>query len=146
MPGPYRKKKRVTGPSKNEEKVMRARNTENQKRLAANLGSRFPAVKRLKLDLAFLDARGNELDKRSFSLGPASATEFSQPCPGRCGRGSFDLGTKIAESVLAKLPLSEASIKCAETLYAGAAETCGVVVKYRLELEYTPAEAPPSVG
>ena len=140
----YFKKRRSAGPSKNEERVRRARADEDQKRRAGTLATRFPEVESLKLDVAFLDARGNELDRRALSLVPSSPVAFSQACPGRCGHGTLDLAASVAEAVAARRALSESSVKCAESLYAGSAETCGVEAKIRIDIRYAAAATPPA--
>jgi len=134
----YFKKRRVAGPSKNEEKVLRGQSEERQARMAGTLSSRFPTVKRLRVDLKFLDARQQPLDEKHLDLKPGDAAIFTVPCPGRCGRGSFDFSKKAAETVEARLPASDSSAKCQEPLYAGSAEVCGWEARCRMEIEYLP--------
>lgn len=76
------------------------------------------------------------LDEQDLSLGPSQAAEFSVPCPGRCGRGAFDFGGKIAEAVSAMLPSSETSAQCTESLHVASSEVCGCEVRCRIEIVY----------
>lgn len=142
MAGHFKKRKGYQGPNKNEQKVTRGKNADNQARVYGVLGAKFPLLKRLKIGLTFLNAQQQMLDQQTMSLGPTDAAVFTVPCPGRCGRGSFDFGGKIAETVGAGLLLSESSAKCPESLYAGSPETCGCEIKCRMEADYLPAPAP----
>jgi len=139
MPGYFKKRRGPQGPNKNEEKVIRAREAEGAARLAGTIGSKFPSVKSLKVGLTFLGAHGQKLDEKTMTLGPDAPLLFTVPCPGMCGRGSFNFGTKIAETVEAALPFSESGAKCPEPLYAGSADACGCEVRCRMDVDYFPA-------
>ncbi len=140
MAGHFKKRRGASGPNKNEEKVQRGKSDEV--RTFGMLGARYPFVKHLKIDLTFLDMLGNPLDTKHMSLGPTDAANFKVACPGRCGRGSFEFGVKIADSVAARLPVVEASGKCSEPMYPGSAEACGCQAKCRLEFDYVPVPPP----
>lgn len=139
MAGYFKKRKAKPGPNKNEQKVARARGEEDRARMAGTISSKFPAVKSLRAHLTFLDPRQQPLDEKRLDLRPSDAAIFTVDCPGRCGRGVFDLGDKIAEAVGGRKAVSESATKCMETLYAGSPETCGWEVRCRLEIEYLPA-------
>ena len=138
----YKKRRAHQGPNKNEEKVLRAQQAESQARRAGVLGAKFPFVKSLKMTMTFLDARQNPLDEKSVSLQPNSVAIFSASCPGRCGKGNFDLTAALDQAVTARQPNAEFSLKCPEPLYAGASEACAVELRVRLELDYLPLPVP----
>ena len=105
MPGYYKKRRGHQGPNKNEQKVMRARSAENRSLHAGVLGAKFPTIKQLRVRLVFMDTHQGILDDKSLSLGPSDIPSFTVPCPGRCGRGSFDFSERIAETTSARLPM-----------------------------------------
>ena len=140
MPAYFKKRRSSQGPNKNEEKVMRARDAQNQALQAGALKEKFPTLKHLKIHLIFLDANQHVLDEKKLIFGPSDAAVFTVPCPGRCGRGSFDFGGKIAETVNAGLLFSESNAKCLESLYMASPETCGCEIRCRMEMDYLPAE------
>lgn len=142
MNGSYRKRRRRPGPSKNEEKVSRAKEVESRNRPSNALGARFPNVLRLKVSLDFQGSRGQVLGSETRVFGPRDICNFSAPCPGTCGVGEFDLASKIAQVVTAGEAASEATGICQEHLYAGSTELCHCQLKCRLELEYVPQPAP----
>ena len=142
----YFKKRRAQGPSKNEQKVMRAKDAENQARSAGILGEKFPSVRQLNIRLVFTDSKQHVIDEKTLSFGPSEACLFTIPCPGRCGAGSFNFAGKVQDTVLAALAVSEASGKCSEPLYAGSPEACGCQAKCQLEIDYFPVEKPLTSG
>lgn len=139
MAGYFKKKRGSSGPSKNEQKLMRARRAEDEARSAGTLRDKFPAVARLKIRLTFLDHQ-RLLEERDLALSPSDSAVFSVACPGRCGVGSFDFGKKIAETAAARRPFSESSAQCSQPLYGGSAEACGLEIRCRMDVEYLPAQ------
>ncbi len=144
MAGYFKRRKRNHGPNKNEAKVARAQRAESSARMAGVLGSRFPTIKRLTIHLTFLD-RQRVLEERDLSMGPQEAAAFTLPCPGRCGRGQFDLAAKIAEAVAARVPLFEFSLPCAEPYFSAKAEPCGCELRGRAQFDFFPAPEVPAV-
>lgn len=141
MAGYFKKRRTRQGPNKNEQKVLRAKSEELRAKSGGVVGARFPAVKQLRVQLEFLDARQQVLDEKTLDLGPSDATAFMAPCPGRCGRGSFDFSSRIAEAVDRRLPAAELSEACREPLFAGSPEACGCQARCRVEIEYRPSAA-----
>lgn len=135
----FKKRKKGTGPNKNEQKVMRG----NQAR--SPLGSRFPSVKQLRVHLVFLDAQQNILDEKNLTLAPGDSCFDVESCPGRCGKGSFNFSPRIDTAVKAGLPVVESSEKCAQALYANSPDVCGCEAKCRMEFDYFPAPPAPAV-
>ncbi|MFA6002815.1 MAG: hypothetical protein WC881_01975 [Elusimicrobiota bacterium] len=138
----YRKRRKNQGPNKNEEKVQRAADARNRDNSSGSLGTRFPTVKKLKIQLQFLSAQSQVLDEKTLDLGPSDNCKFDVPCPGRCGAGVFDLYTAVLQAVRNRQPLAENSAPCAEPSYPGSREACGCKVTCRMELEYNPEAAP----
>lgn len=134
MPGPYRKKKRVVGPSKNEEKVERARQAELMSRGSNSIGTRYPQVRALKVLLSFTGAQGQSLGEETRTYGPQDPADFTVSCPGMCGVGSFDLASKVAQVVESLSEVSEGTGICKESLQTG--QPCGCSLKARLEVSY----------
>ncbi len=132
MPGIYRKKKRPTGPSKNEEKVERGRQAKGQ----MSLGARYPEARNLTVSLSFSGPQGQSFGQETRTFAPQDPCDFAVPCPGRCGVGSFDLAGKIDAVLAAHEAESRASGVCQEAPFGGA-DTCGckldcvITVAYR---------------
>ena len=144
MAGFYRKKKRNTGPSKNDEKVQRSKEAERLSGSGNSLGARYPSLQGLSIRLEFLSPHGASLGEETRSFKPNDACDFAAPCPGQCGVGDFDLVKKIDAMVAAGQPVLEASGKCVQPLFAGSKELCGCELRCRAAAEYKPkpAEAP----
>jgi hypothetical protein len=146
MPGFKKRRNHRPGPSKNEQKLIRARNAESQARNLGNMGAQFPSIKQMRIKLTFLDVLGNVLEETNQTLGPSDSAQFTVDCPGRCGSGSFNFVKKITETIAARLPFSESGAKCTEPIYAGAKEACGVEIKCRMEIDYFPLPAPEKIS
>ncbi len=142
MAGFYKKKKRSTGPSKNDEKVQRGRDAERMSGSGNSLGSRFPTVSSLSLKLVFLSPHGAALGEEDRAFKPNDACDLAAACPGQCGVGDFDLAKKIDAMVANGQPVLEASGKCVQPIYAGAKELCGTELRLRAVAEYKPAPSP----
>ena len=144
MAGTYRKKRRTVGPSKNEEKVERAKQVEAMGRASNQLGSRYPAVKVLKVILEFVGAQQQSLGSETRVYNPQDACDFAVACPGLCGVGSFDLAGKISQIIEAREESSASSGVCQERLHAGAGGLCGASLKCRVEVSYKPTAPQPA--
>ncbi len=137
----FKKRRGKGGPSKNEQKVARGREAANRTRMAGTVGQRFPALERLTVKLEFISPQGQTVDTQSRGLGPDDAYEFSVPCPGRCGQGSYDLAAKIQAVIEAREGMSESSGQCRVPTYPGSPEVCGYQLKCRIEATYFPQPA-----
>ena len=102
MNGSYRKKRRKVGPSKNDEKVGRAKAMERMSSPGNSLSARFPGVTRLVVRLTFVSRQHQLLSEETRTFGPRDACDFTAPCPGNCGVGDFDLGGKITAVITAR--------------------------------------------
>ena len=138
----FKKRKTAGGPNKNEQKVMRG---EDSRRGGSGemMGPRFPFVKEINLRLTFLNAQQRVLEEKTVSFGPMDSCEFTVPCPGRCGRGSFDFTLSIERAVSSRNPQLESSGKCLESLYADSVEKCGCELKYAAVISYLPLPTVP---
>lgn len=132
----YRKKKRNTGPSKNEEKIERGRQAEAMNRQSNSLGARYPSVNNLVVHLAFLGAQQQSLGEETRKYGQNDPCDFAVPCPGMCGVGSFDLAAKISAVIGNQEERSEGGGTCQERLHAGTGPACGCSLKCRVEVSY----------
>jgi hypothetical protein len=138
MPGFYRKKRRKAGPSKNEEKVQRGRDADDEARAAGTLASRFPTVRGVKVKITVTSPQGVVLDETDDLIGPNDAFQIAADCPGRCGSGSYDFAELVADS-LTKLEEQGSTEKaCQEPLYGGGPDICGCVAKCEFEAEFAP--------
>lgn len=134
----YFKKRRIAGPSKNEQKLTRQRDAAAAVHNAARLGVAYPTVKRVNIHLVFLSPQQHTLDEKRLSLGPNDAIVLTADCPGRCGSAKFDLSAKLESVVASRVPAAEASAKCPEPLYADSPDACGVEIRCKVEIEYLP--------
>jgi len=132
------KRRKAPGPSKNEMKVRRGMEADQMTRSAGVMKDRFPAVQKLSIQLDFLTPQGHLMDQQTRVFTPADACDFAVPCPGRCGRGSFDLAAKVRVVLESRQGRSDSSGTCAETLYPGSKEICGSQLRCRMEAAYTP--------
>lgn len=138
----YFKKRRIAGPSKNEQKLQREREAEARERSRGRLGDAFPQVERLTVRLELHSPQGAPLAEPETRTWKApDRTDFAVPCPGRCGEGSFNLEGKITSMIETHVPSAEASGVCQQPLYAGATEVCGVQLKCKIEVQYAEAKA-----
>jgi len=131
----FHKKKRKAGPSKNEEKVRRARDAEAVTQAAGTLSTRFPGMRALKLRLTFKGAQGQLLQEEDIALKPGDAFQISADCPGRCGSGSFDFVSVVADALGRGQDAGTAELACAETLYGGSPNPCGCLARCEFTAE-----------
>lgn len=139
----YFKKRRPVGPSKNEEKIQRSREAEARERSAGRLSDIFPLVERLSVRLELLSPQNAplaEVETRSF--GPGDKCDFSVPCPGRCGQGSFNLAAKLQAVVESREGTSQSSGTCQEPLYVGSPDVCGVKLSCQIQIQYAETKTP----
>ena len=126
------------GPNKNEKKVMREKQAENQARFARPLSEMYPSVQRLSIQLEFLTPQQHLFDRQVRVFEPSNACDFSVPCLGRCGgQGSFDLESKVSQVISARQTVSTGSGTCQERLYLGP-EICGFRLQCKIEAVYRP--------
>ncbi|MBI5209146.1 MAG: hypothetical protein HY927_04140 [Elusimicrobia bacterium] len=137
----YYKKRRNTGPSKNDLKVRRNMEAERQTRGGVTLSQRFPNVERLTVKLEILGPQKQLFSKATRAFGPSDRCEFSVPCPGRCGGGSFDLEGKLTAVLTAGQTVTEATGICQQPIYPGASEVCGCQLRCGIEASYLPEPA-----
>lgn len=130
----YRKKKRVAGPSKNEEKVQRSREAEAMLGRGNSLSARYPNVRGVTVKLAFSGEQGQSFGDETRSYGPNDPCDFAVPCPGRCGVGSFDLAGKIDAMIEAHEPESKSSGVCQQQLFAG--QNCNCKLECAVQISY----------
>ncbi len=126
----YRKKRRKAGPSKNEEKVRRAKDAVDHERAAGTLSSRFPSIRSLSVKLSIATPQGVTLEESSEDYKPEDAFAVEADCPGSCGSGFYDFSAAIAKSLDRLEEHGASQIICAESSYSGGpGGTCGCVAK-----------------
>lgn len=134
----YKKKRKNSGPNKNEEKVQRGKEAERLGAASNTLGARFPGVEKLVVTLQFLSSRQADLGSETRAFSPQDPCRFDVACPGPCGVGDFNLIDKIESVIAARLASSEASGQCEEPIFAGSQELCGCRLNCRLTVSYRP--------
>ncbi|MBI4371444.1 MAG: hypothetical protein HY552_04015 [Elusimicrobia bacterium] len=139
MAGFYRKKRRKTGPSKNEEKVQRAREALAETSAAGTLASRFPSVRALRVTLSFVSPQGAVLESSETTLKPGDPFQFEADCPGRCGSGSVDFAPQLADALGRTLAEGSFEVPCAEPLYGGGPGSCGCLARCAFSADHAPS-------
>ena len=128
MPGFYRKKRRVVGPSKNEEKVRRGQAADEQASAAGSLSSRFPSVRGVKVRITITSPQSVVLGESETVIGPNDPFIIQADCPGRCGSGCYNFAPSVAEALSRLEEAGSAVSICAEPHYGGG-DACGCTAK-----------------
>jgi hypothetical protein len=136
------KRRAKPGINKNDQKVQRGKEAVGRGRAAGSLGYRYPLVERLSVTLDFITPQNQSVDQQTRVFGPLDGCEFSVPCPGRCGCGSYDLAAKIKAVIDAGEKASESSGICKEPLYSGSPDICGLKLQCKIEIRYLPQPVP----
>lgn len=132
------KRRAKPGINKNDQKVQRGKEAAGRSRAAGSLGYRYPSVEKLSVFLDFITPQNQSLAQQVRVFKPSDACDFSVPCPGRCGCGSYDLAAKIKTVVEAQEKVSESSGVCQEPLYSGSPDICGLKLQCKIEASYLP--------
>ena len=136
----YRKKRRKVGPSKNDQKVRRAQNAEDQERAAGTLSTRFPSLRSLRVKVSIATPQGVVLEESEETYSPNDPFFLEADCPGSCGSGSYDFAVLIGQSLENLQERGAAQIVCAEPSYSGAAgAVCGCIAKCEFLAEVVPS-------
>lgn len=126
----FKKKKRKPGPSKNEEKLRRARDARAEEQAAGTLAERFPSVRSVMVKLSVSTPQGVVLAESSETYGPDDYFQFEADCPGSCGSGKFDFSAVLADALQNGRASGTAQLVCAEQSYGGGpGGTCGCVAR-----------------
>ncbi len=134
MAGYFPKRKKDTGPNKNEKKVLRA---EDERRQGSRvLGNDYPLIKRVSVQLKFLNPQRAVIGEETRAFGASDRFDFSAPCPGSCGEGTFDLEGRIAKMVEGREASAEANGKCQRQRY-GSPDPCGCELNCRIDVVYS---------
>lgn len=143
----FYKKRRNTGPSKNDLKVQRNMESARLSRSGDTIGRRFPTVQRVSIRLEIMGPQGQLLSEETRVFSPADRCGFEVQCPGRCGGGRFDLEAKLAAVLNSRETASESSGVCQNPIYAGSSEVCGCRLSCKIEAAFKPEPAPgPAAG
>lgn len=134
----FRKRRANAGPNKNEEKIRRGQEAESRARQAGVLRERFPGLSGLTLELTATHPQSGQSDRETRVIAADGACAFTVPCPGRCGRGTFDLTEMVTAAVEARRAEAQASAVCQEPFVPGLPDPCGYKLECRLEARYSP--------
>ena len=106
------------------------------------LSDAFPQVERLTVGLELLSPQNAPLSERETRVfKPEDKCDFSVPCPGRCGQGSFNLAAKLQAVVESHETASQSSGTCQEPLYVGSPDVCGVKLNCQIQIQYAETES-----
>ena len=134
----FRKKRRNTGPSKNEEKVAREYRAEQSRQNAPTLGVAYPELMGLSIEGFFYYPANNLIDQRKLEVSPNDKTRLTFDCPGMCGGGKFELEDILEEAIEGRRERVELTIPCAEPSSRG---ECGCQLKLVGTLRFKPIPA-----
>lgn len=115
------------------------RELSRRKRAAAGtLGSEFPTVERVRIELSFPVSSGPQPVRQLHDMYPPAPAYFEFVCPyGDCD-GSFDL-TRIAASLLKdSVAHAEGTLQCSGCRIGAARLPCKLRVHYQIVAEYRP--------
>lgn len=130
----FPKRRRKPGPSKNEEKVRRQ--DEAERRASIPLAAAFPRLERLTGELSFVLPPGSVLETKTIDAGREENLNLSFDCPGRCGRGRFHLGPKVAAAIAQNREVLQIADACTERSMG--TDACGCEMRGTLNLRLTP--------
>lgn len=128
----YFKKRKKKGPNKNQERVARG----NVDRNRAPLGTVYPQVAELVVDLEFVSQEGHVLENETRNFGPDDPLDLTLDCPGRCGNGTMDLAGKVENVVRNLQTEAEGRATCPMLVFAGSSETCGTQLVANIGVKY----------
>jgi hypothetical protein len=132
---PYKKRRILKSPNKNEEKIRR-----NNRADAAPLSAFFPQVERLAVNVQFTSKQGQLLKDDHLEYGSGDPITFLTECPGGCADGQMDFRSKIESAVNQGNQRGEGRAQCASALYSGDPCGCDIKVQFTLAYKEIPAE------
>lgn len=117
---------------------QRREQSRRKRAAAATLGSEFPAVERVRVELSFPVAAGPAPVRQLHVMYPPAPAYFDFACPyGDCD-GGFDL-TGVAAALMADSALHvEGTLQCSGTRIGAARLPCSLHAHYRIIAEYQP--------
>ena len=142
MAGFFKRRRVRPGPNKNQQKVLRGRETERLAKSFASLSLRYPSVAKLIVSVSFHSAQQHLLDQQTRTFEPEDSCDFAFPCSGECGTGTFKLGPNIDQLTAARQPFLEVTVKCQDRLYTGPRSVCNCEMKCKIEASYFREEEP----
>src|ERR1044071_9333696 len=142
---PIKKRRPVKHLNKNEERLKRRDAQDFQSRNAGTLGSRFPTVSRLDIQMEFTSTQGHVLGSEIRNFRPDSRLMLSADCPGRCGNGRMDVESVVSQMINNRQTARDTKGLCKQTLFAGSSETCNCELKCKITAEYFPPSAEASL-
>jgi len=138
MPASPYFRKRNQGPrvNKNDLKVSRNENEEQQKARAGTLRERFARVRQLRVDLRMETSSGAILEqsKREIALDEPLLLDIT--CEGGCGNGLFLLKSAVEALLETGQELREGMGICQASSYQDPKVPCNTKLFYRIEARY----------
>jgi hypothetical protein len=132
----YRKQRSKQGPNKNQLKVFRNDQAEQEKASAGTLRARFPDVQQLVLDLRMETPTGAILQEVQRKIGPDETLLLDVSCEGGCSNGLFLLRQAV-EGVLQEHRESHQGMGiCQAISYQDAKLPCNTKLYYRIAVTY----------
>ena len=129
---PYKKRRIIKSPNKNQEKSGRNQLT------YPPLREYFPEVERLILKTRFSNRQGHILQDDYIEYGPGDLVNFLIPCPGGCGEGQTNLQSKIESAVRSRQSQATGYAVCENALY-NTTDTCGCEINCDVKVVYKAA-------
>jgi hypothetical protein len=135
-PNNYRRRRRPSGPSKNELRAARNEKADLARVHAGTLRQRFPQVTIFQLDIRMEGSSGVALGEDSHRIDLDEPLDLQIPCPSTCGNGKFNLTEALEDSLNASKETQEGLTICQTASYMDARIACGTKLYYRFTIEY----------
>ena len=134
----FQKKRRRMGrqPSKNELKVSRRQQEEQQKVLAGTLAERFPRVQELELELRMETPWGATLENSKRKIGLTESLHLDATCLGGCPDGIFPLRSAIEKILQAEQESHQGMGICQSTSARDPELPCNTKLMYSVTVRY----------
>jgi len=135
---PFQKKRRRPGhqPSKNELKVSRRQNEEQERAQAGTLLERYPAVRQLELEWRMETPWGAILENTKRLIGPTEPLLLDAACLGGCPDGIFPLKSAVERILLAAQETHEGMGICQSSSARDPDLPCNTKLFYRVAVTY----------
>jgi hypothetical protein len=138
MPPPPKYRRRRPGQTlnKNELKVSRGAQEEQNRSRAGTLRQRFSYVQRLNVELKMETASGAVLTQAKRAISPDETLTLDLSCEGGCGNGMFLLKDAVEELLKSRRETREGLALCQARSYMDPALPCGTKLYYRFDAAY----------
>jgi hypothetical protein len=135
-PPKYRKRNPGHPANKNELKVSRRQNEEQERSRAATLQDLFPRVVQVQLDLRMETPTGAILEQSTRRLAPGEPLLLDTACLGGCRDGLFPLQNAVANVLQAEKESHEGMGICQASSYQDPKLPCSTKLIYHIKALY----------